>query len=153
MVKYGVTEKQLNREITQEDLAPVAMHFDTVELYLNPLKLNENEQVDVRTSGHVSSSNQIAVINCLSIWRGHKPSEATFRALIRILWDLRKEEIVTNICQYLKKKVFTLNCMRVYSIMLLHAAFQNAHFGACLHTVLVKQFVECVTIIMLFTGP
>ncbi|XP_064388252.1 uncharacterized protein LOC135336416 isoform X2 [Halichondria panicea] len=104
MVKYGVTDKQLNREITQEDLAPVAMHFDTVELYLNPLKLNGNEQVDVRTSGHVSSSNQVAVINCLSIWRGHKPSEATFRALIRILWDLRKEKIVTNICQYLEKK-------------------------------------------------
>ena len=107
MVKYGVTDKQLNREITREDLAPVAMHFDTVELYLNPLKLDGNEQVDVRTSGHVSSSNQVAVIKCLSIWRGHKPSEATFRALIRILWDLRKEEIVINICQYLKKKVFT----------------------------------------------
>ena len=46
------------------------------------------------------------MINCLFIWRGHEPSEATFRALIRILLDLRKEELATKICQYLKEKVY-----------------------------------------------
>ncbi len=102
MVKHGVTDEQLDREIEQDDLAPVAMHFDDVELYLHPLKLNGNEQTDVRTSAHVSKSNQVAVINCLSIWRGHEPSEATFRALIRILLGLRKEEIATKIFQHLK---------------------------------------------------
>ncbi len=48
MVKYGVTDEQLDREIEQDDLALLAMHFDDVELYLNPLKLTDNEQVDVR---------------------------------------------------------------------------------------------------------
>ncbi|XP_064387477.1 uncharacterized protein LOC135335830 isoform X4 [Halichondria panicea] len=101
MVKHGVTDEQLDREIEQGDLAPVAMHFDNVELYLNPLKLNGNEQADVWRETYLSRSNQVAVITCLSIWRGHEPSEATFRALIRILLDLRKEELATRICQYL----------------------------------------------------
>ncbi len=97
MVKHGVTNEQLDREIEQDDLAPVAMHFDNVELYLNPLKLTGNEQADVKRDAFVKG-NLVAVITCLSIWRGHKPSEATFRALIKIL---RKEEIATKICQYL----------------------------------------------------
>ena len=109
MVKYGVTDEQLDREIKQDDFAPVAMHFDNVELYLNPLKLNPNEQADVRRENYLSSSNHVAVINCLSIWRGHEPSEATFRALIKILLDLRKEEIATKICQYLKEKVIIVS--------------------------------------------
>ncbi|XP_064387520.1 uncharacterized protein LOC135335853 isoform X4 [Halichondria panicea] len=104
MVKHGVTDEQLDREIEQDDLAPVAMHFDDVELYLNPLKLTASEQADVRQENYLSRSNQGAVINCLSIWRGHEPSKATFRALIRILLDLRKEKIATKICQYLKEK-------------------------------------------------
>ncbi len=58
MVKHGVTDEQLDLGIEQDDLAPVAnsMHFDDVELYLNPLKLNGNEQADVRTCAHVSKS-------------------------------------------------------------------------------------------------
>ncbi len=100
MVKHGVTDEQLDREIEQDDLAPVAMHFDNVEFYLNPLKLTGNEKADVKRDAFVKG-NQVAVINCLSIWRDHEPSGATFRALIRILLDLRKEEIATRICQYL----------------------------------------------------
>ncbi|XP_064387883.1 uncharacterized protein LOC135336041 isoform X2 [Halichondria panicea] len=103
MVKHGVTDEQLDREIEQDDLAPVAMHFDDVELYLNPLKLTDNEQADVMRETYLSRSNQVAVINSLSIWRSHEPSEATFRALISILLDMGKEEIVTKICQYLKR--------------------------------------------------
>ncbi len=105
MVKYGVTDEQLDREIEQDDLALLAMHFDDVELYLNPLKLTDNEQVDVRRDTYLSRSNQVGVINCLSIWRGHEPSEATFRTLIRILLELGKDGIATKICQYLKEKV------------------------------------------------
>ena len=109
MVKHGVTDEQLDQEIEQDDLAPVAMHFDDVELYLNPLKLTDNEQSDVRRETYLSRSNQVAVINCLLIWRGHEPSEATFGALIRILLDLGKEEMATKICQYLKQKVISID--------------------------------------------
>ncbi len=112
MVKYGVTDEQLGREIQQDDLAPVSMHFDAVELYLNPLKLTDNEQADVKRDAFVKG-NQVAVINCLSIWRGHEPSEATFRALIKILLDLGKEEIATKICQYLKNKVISISILHM----------------------------------------
>ena len=105
MVKHGVTDEQLDREIEQDDLAPMAIHFGNVELYFNPLKLTENEQADVRRETYLSGSNQVGVINCLSIWRGHEPSEVTFRAMIRLLLDLRKEDIATKICQHLKEKV------------------------------------------------
>ncbi len=113
MVKHGFIDKQLDQEIEQDDLAPLAMHFDNVELYLNPLKLTDNEQADVKRDAFVKG-NQVAVITCLSIWRGHEPSEATFRALIKILLDLKKEKIATKICQYLKEKVFSLHCIYKY---------------------------------------
>ncbi len=105
MVEQGVTDEQLDQEIEQDDLAPVAMHFDAVELYLNPLKLTDNELADVMREIYLSKSNQVAMITCLSFWRNHEPTEATFRALIIILLDLGKEEIATKICQYLKEKV------------------------------------------------
>ncbi len=60
MVKHGVTDEQLDREIEQDDLAPVAIHFDDVELYLNPLKLTDNEQADVRRETYLSKTNQVA---------------------------------------------------------------------------------------------
>ncbi len=116
MVKHGVTGEQIDREIEQDDLALVAMHFDDVELYLNPLKLTDNEQVDVRRETYISRSNQVAVIICLSIWRSHKPSEATFRALIKILLELKKEKIASKICQYLKEKVI---------ISIIHVMFEQ----------------------------
>ncbi len=118
MVKRGVTDEQLDREIEQDDLAPVAMHFDDVELYLNPLKLTDSEQGDVRRENYLSRSNPVAVINCLSIWRGHKPSEATFRVLISILLDLKKEEIAIKICQYLKDKVISIYTAHAVTVFL-----------------------------------
>ncbi len=104
MVKHGVTDKQLDREIEQDDLAPVAMHFDDVELYLNPLKLSGNDQADVRRDTYLSKSNQVAVITCLSIWRCHEPSEATFRALIRILLDLGRKRLLPRSVSTWKKR-------------------------------------------------
>ena len=44
-------------------------------------------RTDVKRDAFVKGA-QVAVINCLSIWRDHKPSEATFRAMIMILLDL-----------------------------------------------------------------
>ena len=68
MVKHGVTDEQLDREIQQDDLAPVAMHFDDVELHLNPLKLTASEQADVRRENYISRSNQVAVHDQLFVY-------------------------------------------------------------------------------------
>ena len=109
MVKHGVTDEQLDREIEDKDTALISTHFDDFENYVHRLELTGNEQTDVKKIAPVSG-NQVAVINCLLIWRGHEPSEATFRALIRILLDLGKEEIAAKICQYLKEKVISIYC-------------------------------------------
>ena len=107
MVKHGVTDEQLDREIEDKDTALISTHFDDFENYVHRLELTGNEQTDVKKIAQVSG-NQVAVITCLSIWRGHEPSEATFRALIRILLDLGKEEIATKICLHLKEMVITV---------------------------------------------
>ncbi len=104
MVKHEVTYEQLDQEIKDKDTALISTHFDDFENYIHRLELTGNEQADVKKIAQVSG-NQVTMINCLSIWRGHKPSEATFRVLITILLDLRKEDIATKICQYLKEKV------------------------------------------------
>ena len=100
MVKHGVTDEQLDREINDKDTALISTHFDDFENYIHRLELTGNEQAHVKKIAQVSG-NQVAVINCLSIWRSHEPSKATFRVLIRILLDLRKEEVASKICQYL----------------------------------------------------
>ena len=104
MVKHEVTDEQLDQEIKDKDTALISTHFDDFENYIHRLELTGNEQADVKKIAQVSG-NQVAIITCVSIWRGHEPSEATFRALIRILLDLRKKTIATKICQYLKEKV------------------------------------------------
>ncbi len=104
MVKHEVTDEQLDQEIKDKDTALISTHFNDFENYIHRLELTGNEQADVKKIAQVSG-NQVAIITCVSIWRGHEPSEATFRALIRILLDLRKKTIATKICQYLKEKV------------------------------------------------
>ncbi len=148
MVKHGVTDKQLDREIEQDELAPVAMYFDDVELYLNPLKLNGNEQADVKKDAYVKR-NLVAVINCLSIWRDHKPSEATFRALIKILLDLGKEEIATKICQYLKQKVICctvlLSIHSLYCTVAIIVNMQTSAHVVCSIMYYIMYTVQCHT--------
>ncbi len=118
------------------------MYFDDVELYLNPLKLNGNEQADVKKDAYVKG-NLVAVINCLSIWRDHKPSEATFRALIKILLDLGKEEIATKICQYLKEKVYFL----LYYTVQCHTKSTENYFCIRTHALLfTHRLVHVVTV-------
>ena len=106
MVKH---DEQLDREIKDKDTALISIHFDDFENYIHRLELTGNEQADVKKIAQVSG-NQVAVINCVTIWRGHESSKATFRALIRILLDLKKEKIAIKICQYLKENVILYYC-------------------------------------------
>ena len=71
-------------------------YFDNVDYYLSAMGLSESEQVDVKNM----SSNQLAMAKCLSLWRRHHSSTATLKALIEILLSLRKEEIVSKVCNY-----------------------------------------------------
>ena len=65
------------------------------------MNLTESEKTDLQNE----NCNQIAMINCLSFWRGHNPSEATYMSLLNILLRLGEGEIAYNVCQYLAEHI------------------------------------------------
>ena len=90
-------------EIEEKDITYLSQHFDNVELYLRVFELTNAEQANVRRMVH-EHGNQIAMAECLSLWRRHNPSTATLRALLDILLRLRKEEIASKVCDYYHPK-------------------------------------------------
>ena len=103
MSDYNIIDKQLDLQIEESDVTYLAAHFDDVKLYLKVLGLTNSEQVNVRTTAHLNG-NQIAMTECLSVWRQHNPSTATLRTLLDILLKLRKEDIALKICGYFYPK-------------------------------------------------
>ena len=103
MSNYNISSDQLNLEIEESDVTYLAAHFDNVEPYLNILGLTNSEQVHVRRTANLSG-NQVAMAECLSLWRHHNPSIATLRTLLDILLKLRKEDVAVKICSYFHPK-------------------------------------------------
>ena len=99
MSVYNISSDQLDYEIEEGDVTYLAEHFDNVELYLRVMELTRGEQIDVKDKAH-AQGNQIAMAECLSLWRRHNPSTATLRTLLEILLSLKKEEIASNVCNY-----------------------------------------------------
>ena len=104
MSNFNVSSDQLDLEIKESDVAYLAAHFDDVKLYVKVLGLTDSEQVDVRATAHLSG-NQVAMAECLSLWRQHNPSIATLRTLVNILLELRKENVAVKICGYFHPKL------------------------------------------------
>ena len=100
---YSISSEQLEHEIEEVDIAYLAQHFDDVELYVKVFGLNSAEQVDVKTTKY-RSSNQVAMAECLSLWRKHNPSAATLRTLLEVLLKLRKERIASKVCGHYHPK-------------------------------------------------
>ena len=100
MKHHDVSSDQLDCEIKEEDVTYLAGHFDSVELYLRVFGLTAAEQSDIKKV----QSTQVAMTECLSLWRRHNPSTATLRTLLEILLSLRKEEIASNVCSYYHPK-------------------------------------------------
>ena len=97
--EYNISSDQLNSEVEESDVTFLAAYFDNVELYVKVLGLTKGEQVDVKRMAH-SQGNQVAMTECLSLWRQHNPSTAILRTLLDILLKLRKEEVASNISGY-----------------------------------------------------
>ncbi|XP_064389593.1 uncharacterized protein LOC135337585 isoform X3 [Halichondria panicea] len=100
--RHHLTDVQLNREIGRDDIPLLAIYFDKIELYPKLMNLNPAEEQDVINTLHASS--QVAMIKCLSLWKGHDPFKATYVALLEMLLRLEKGEIANNICLYLAAK-------------------------------------------------
>ena len=97
--KYSMNSDQLDCEIEDRDIIILAGYFDNVEYYLDVLGLAPAERNDVKRKLAVDGT-QIAMRDCLSLWRQHNPSTATVRALVKILLSLKKEEIASKVCMY-----------------------------------------------------
>ena len=94
-----ITKEQLELEIEEHDLIYLAQHFDTMELYLRAFDLNAAEQADVRRFV-ITDGTQVAMSECLRLWKKHAPSTATLGALLQICIQLRKEEVVLKLCYH-----------------------------------------------------
>ena len=97
MSDYNRSSDLLDSEIEEDEVTYLAAHFDDVMLYLKVLKLSSSEQADVKKIAHLHG-NQVAMAECLSLWRKHNPSIATLGKLLNILLTLRKEEVAMKIC-------------------------------------------------------
>ena len=104
MSDFNISSDQLDIEIEKIDIAYLAGLFDDVELYLYVLGLTISEQVNVKKMAHLNG-NQVAMAECLSLWRQHNPSLATLRTLVDILLKLRKEDVAVEICGFFYPKI------------------------------------------------
>ncbi len=96
--QYSLTDEQLNSEI--EEITFLAEYFDGVKIYSNAMGLTRAEHADVNELFHKRGT-QVAMTECLTLWKQHNPYAATFKALLELLLRLRKEKIADEICQHL----------------------------------------------------
>ena len=100
----GIDDSQLTTMIREEDINKIAGLFDNVETYLDMLGLLPAQQTDVKDTV-VRHSTEQAMIKALKLWRQPNPYNATFKALIEILLDLRRGDVAINVCQYITENI------------------------------------------------
>ncbi len=122
--QYSLTDEQLNSEIDYPDFPCLAKYFDGVTIYSNAMGLTRAEQADVNALC-LREGTQAAMIKCLHFWRTHNPYAATYRPLLDLLLELRKERIADEICQHLTQCEY-----RIYLIK--RPSRLNTHGKSCL---------------------
>ena len=98
--QYSLTDEQLNSKIEDSDNP---LYFDSVRTYSNAMGLAPAEQADVNRL-YYSEGTQIAMMNCLQVWKQRNSSRATYRALLDIVLELGKGATADKICQQLTKR-------------------------------------------------
>ncbi|XP_064391085.1 uncharacterized protein LOC135338922, partial [Halichondria panicea] len=102
--RYSLTDEQLNSEIGDSDNSYLAEYFDGSKIYANAMGLTPAEQADVNELYHKNGT-QVAMTECLTIWKRHNPYTATYKALLELLLGLIKDKIADDICQHLTQEV------------------------------------------------
>ncbi len=98
--RHCLTDEHLNREIGDGDIPYLAKHFDGVSPYRQVMELSFAEQADLNELYHKNGT-QVAMTECLILWKRHEPSTATYRALLGILLRLGKLDIAHEVGQYM----------------------------------------------------
>ncbi len=104
MEKYQITKEQLNRKVEQTHIPILAEFFDGVDMYVDLMKLTEAEKSDVKRDFN-SKGTQVAMTNCLSVWKQHDSLKATYGSLLSILMNLKKGGIADKVCEHLVKSI------------------------------------------------
>ncbi len=102
--KAEVSDSQLDTEIIEHDMYPLAGCFDNVETYLFNLGLNSGQQTDIKDLA-TRRSTQLAMSEALKLWRSPNPLTATFRALLTILLGLKRGDVAVKVCQYIADNI------------------------------------------------
>ena len=89
------------------DIPYVAKYFDGVIIYSSAMGLTPSELADVKDLSYRKGI-QVAMTECLILWKRHDPVTATHKALLELLLKLSKEEIADQICQHLTKCEYTI---------------------------------------------
>ena len=102
----GVSGNQLDTEITDQtcDLLAVTCCLGNVETYLDMLELPACSQADIKKLA-LHCDNETAMAKALKLWRQLNPSAATFRALLKVILNLKKEDVANAICRYIIDEV------------------------------------------------
>ena len=100
MSRYSLTDEQLNSEIGDSDIPYLAEYFDGVKIYASAMGLTPAQQADVNRL-YCYEGTQVAMTECLILWKRHDPFAATHKALLELLLGLRKDKIANDICQHL----------------------------------------------------
>ena len=99
----GVTDQQLDKELEDIDFYMLGVQFDTLFGLLEELGLNPADRANVKRRVDQEDI-QSGVALALRLWQSVNPSAATFRALVKILFRLRKGDIAVQICNYIVNK-------------------------------------------------
>ncbi len=100
MSRYSLADEQLDSEIGDSDIPYMTKYFDGVKIYSRVMGLTPAEQADVNRL-YCYEGTQVAMTECLILWKRHDPYAATYKALLELLLRLRKDKIVDDICQHL----------------------------------------------------
>ncbi len=108
IMRYSLTDEQLNSELRDSDFPYLAEYFDCVTIYSCTMGLTPAEQADVNDLYHTRGT-QVAITECLILWKRHDPYAATYRALLELLLRLRKKKIAEQVCQHLTQCEYNHN--------------------------------------------
>ena len=100
----GVSDTQLDTEVVEHNLYNLAACFDNVDTYILKLGLLPGQQTDIKDLAFRWST-QLAMTEALKLWRAINPLDATFRALLIILLDLKRGDVAVSVCQYIADRV------------------------------------------------
>ncbi len=119
--RYSLTDQQLDSEIVDSDIPYMTEYFDGVKIYSRAMGLTPAEQADVNKL-YCYEGTQVAMTECLILWKRHDPSGATYKALLELLLRLRKDKIADDICQHLTQCEYSR--IRIYNVL-------HTHFRVC----------------------